>query len=80
MRRSLSEGATKNVAIRRISESGVDAARRLDRQPQTFPKPPDRIIPKWFTAEMTFTGQTIEAQEAYRIGELNKVLPRDQRS
>lgn len=37
-----------------------------------------RIIPSGRAAEMLFTGQRIDAQEAYRIGLVNKVVPRDQ--
>ena len=34
-----------------------------------------RIIPWRLAAEMLFTGKTIDAQEAYRIGLVNKVVP-----
>jgi enoyl-CoA hydratase/carnithine racemase len=34
-----------------------------------------RIIPRRIAAEMLFTGKTIDAQEAYRIGLVNKVVP-----
>lgn len=37
-----------------------------------------RIIPKRIAAEMLFTGKTITAYEAYRIGLVNKVVPLDQ--
>lgn len=37
-----------------------------------------RVIPRGLAAEMLFTGQPIDAQEAYRIGLVNKVVPRDQ--
>ena len=37
-----------------------------------------RVIPVRLAAEMLFTGKTIDAQEAYRIGLVNKVVPRDQ--
>jgi enoyl-CoA hydratase/carnithine racemase len=34
-----------------------------------------RIIPRRIAAEMLFTGKAIDAQEAYRIGLANKVVP-----
>lgn len=34
-----------------------------------------RIIPRRIAAEMLFTGKTIDAKEAYRIGLVNKVVP-----
>lgn len=37
-----------------------------------------RVVPRRIAAEMIFTGKTIDAQEAYRIGLVNKVVPRDQ--
>ncbi|OPY79388.1 MAG: 2,3-dehydroadipyl-CoA hydratase [Syntrophorhabdus sp. PtaU1.Bin058] len=37
-----------------------------------------RTIPRRLAAEMLFTGKTIKAQEAYRIGLVNKVVPSDQ--
>ena len=37
-----------------------------------------RKIPVNLAAEMMFTGKTIDAQEAYRIGLVNKVVPLDQ--
>lgn len=37
-----------------------------------------RAVPRRIAAEMIFTGKTIDAQEAYRIGLANKVVPRDQ--
>jgi enoyl-CoA hydratase/carnithine racemase len=37
-----------------------------------------RIIPRRLAAEMLFTGKTITAQEAYRVGLVNKVVPLDQ--
>jgi enoyl-CoA hydratase len=36
-----------------------------------------RIIPRGIAAEMLFTGKSIDAQEAYRIGLVNKVVPID---
>jgi enoyl-CoA hydratase/carnithine racemase len=37
-----------------------------------------RMIPWCKAAEMLFTGQRVDALEAYRIGLVNKVVPRDQ--
>jgi len=37
-----------------------------------------RIVPLPIAAEMLFTGKVIDAQEAYRIGLVNKVVPPDQ--
>jgi E-phenylitaconyl-CoA hydratase len=37
-----------------------------------------RVIPWAKAAELLFTGQTINAQEAYRIGLVNQVVPPDQ--
>lgn len=36
-----------------------------------------RVIPEALAAEMLFTGRAIDAQEACRMGLLNKVVPRD---
>jgi enoyl-CoA hydratase/carnithine racemase len=36
-----------------------------------------RLIPPGIAAEMIFTGKMIDAQEAYRIGLVNRVVPRD---
>jgi enoyl-CoA hydratase/carnithine racemase len=36
-----------------------------------------RIIPRGIAAEMLFTGKSIDAQEAYRVGLVNKVVPID---
>jgi enoyl-CoA hydratase/carnithine racemase len=37
-----------------------------------------RLIPPGIAAEMIFTGKMIDAQEAYRIGLVNRVVPLDQ--
>jgi enoyl-CoA hydratase/carnithine racemase len=37
-----------------------------------------RFVPRAKAAEMLFMGQQIDAQEAYRIGLVNKVVPREQ--
>jgi crotonobetainyl-CoA hydratase len=37
-----------------------------------------RFIPRALAAEMILTGKHIDAQEAYRIGLVNEVVPRDQ--
>jgi enoyl-CoA hydratase/carnithine racemase len=37
-----------------------------------------RFIPRALAAEMILTGKQIDAQEAYRIGLVNEVVPRDQ--
>lgn len=37
-----------------------------------------RIIPEGKAAEMMFFGKPVDAQEAYRIGLVNKVVPQDQ--
>ena len=37
-----------------------------------------RFIPRAIAAEMILTGKQIDAQEAYRIGLVNEVVPRDQ--
>jgi enoyl-CoA hydratase len=37
-----------------------------------------KTIPKRIAAEMLFTGETISAQEAYRVGLINKIVPLDQ--
>ena len=37
-----------------------------------------RTIPVGPAAKMIFTGKTIDAREAYRIGLVNKVVPLDQ--
>jgi len=37
-----------------------------------------RFVPRAMAAEILLTGQRIEAQEAYRIGLVNKVVPLDQ--
>lgn len=36
-----------------------------------------RLIPPGIAAEMIFTGKMIDAQEAYRVGLVNKVVPLD---
>jgi len=37
-----------------------------------------RTIPRRIAAEMLFTGKTIDAQEAYRVGLVNRIVPIDQ--
>jgi enoyl-CoA hydratase/carnithine racemase len=34
-----------------------------------------RVVPRRIAAEMLFTGKTIDAQDAYRIGLVNKIVP-----
>lgn len=34
-----------------------------------------RVVPRRIAAEMLFTGKTIDAQEAYRIGLVNRIVP-----
>jgi enoyl-CoA hydratase/carnithine racemase len=37
-----------------------------------------RLVPLAFAMEMLFTGENLSAQEAYRIGLVNRVVPREQ--
>lgn len=37
-----------------------------------------RLIPPGMAAEMIFTGKMIDAQEAYRVGLINKVVPQEE--
>ena len=37
-----------------------------------------RIVPAAIAAELLFSGKVIDAQEAYRIGLVNKIVPQDQ--